>query len=753
MPEQVLDAKTGKVAAIAAPQYHNIPQELIAVDQWINFSSKWSESKNKWTKPPCNTRGVLARGGFKNKVTYEVAKHAEESVGGIAGVGYVLDEGDPDLGIIGLDFDHVVDVDGTVLPEVAAILADLGSYTEYSISGDGLHVFVEATGLDTDGTKKIKIDGAFGPNTGLEVFVASGYMTVSGKRLDQFGTTVRSKCKTKVAAIIKKYQKKQVQNKLRDIRSATSEPMFGEIKLFCEEFTERTGIEVAAVIEKDEGVFMIKLCQCPWGGGEQEDGETHDDGPDDAVIFFKPGRRPIFSCFHTTCGDRHWDSLCKKYPELPTGGYIDRYNSMYCMAKSGGKTYIVEDEIGSKEDKLKTAMSVRSFLEYEVDDIVTIPNPAGEDKVVSLANCWMKSGHARKYPRGFQLKPNGDADAGAINLWVGFAKEPNEGGCCDLFNAHWLETVCGGDEKIYQWTRSWFADILQNPGTRPVDTSIIVKGEQGNGKSIIASVFGEIIGSEYYTEVGDSDDLARQFNSHVVKSILVAGEEITFHGDKKGHNKLKHSITAKVRNMEGKGKEVIKIDNMTRFFISTNADNAIPAERKERRFLILDVDEPPDMKNRFRAIWNQLEKEGGYERLLWEMLQHKYEREDLRNAPKTQSLLEEKRAALHGIMNYLDHFIMGSEEFDTESTGDSDWPGNISNPLMLENCTTLMRERGERPSNFPKAVGFGRDFNRINKAAKLGFTLKKKGGSVKVWNTPPLKDAQDNWDHYLAGHS
>lgn len=70
-------------------------------------------------------------------VTYGPAWLAYSRVPGLAGVGFVFP---PAGGFAGIDLDHVIAADGNVEPWAMEVVRHLGSYTEVSPSGTGLHV-------------------------------------------------------------------------------------------------------------------------------------------------------------------------------------------------------------------------------------------------------------------------------------------------------------------------------------------------------------------------------------------------------------------------------------------------------------------------------------------------------------------------------------------------------------------------------------------------------------------------------------
>ncbi len=57
---------------------------------------------------------------------------------------------------MGIDLDHVIADNGSLSEEAEEIVTMLDSYTEYSPSGKGLHIFVKGD-IPVDGRKKLGI--------------------------------------------------------------------------------------------------------------------------------------------------------------------------------------------------------------------------------------------------------------------------------------------------------------------------------------------------------------------------------------------------------------------------------------------------------------------------------------------------------------------------------------------------------------------------------------------------------------------
>lgn len=166
--------------------HQNIPDELKALSQWVNWRSVPRKEGGKPTKPPYQPNGYLAKTDDPSTWrTYDVAIAA---AGQFDGVGFVLTKDDP---FIALDFDNcrcpaLDDLNSEiscgldmVLPDIAEHIRKLNSYTEVSPSGKGIRVFLVGK-LPVDGKRK-------GP---IEAYQSGRYVTVTGQVLDGFPLTI-----------------------------------------------------------------------------------------------------------------------------------------------------------------------------------------------------------------------------------------------------------------------------------------------------------------------------------------------------------------------------------------------------------------------------------------------------------------------------------------------------------------------------------------------------------------------------------
>lgn len=138
--------------------FENIPAQLTRLDRWVVWH--YEERNGKLTKPPYVPALGKKRHALVNVPstwgTFEQAKNTSKN-GGFDGIGFVLGQG-----IFGIDFDHATD-------EMVKEALSLGSYTEWSPSGHGVHV-IGLSQLVLKGRKKGSV----------ELYMQGRYFTVTG---------------------------------------------------------------------------------------------------------------------------------------------------------------------------------------------------------------------------------------------------------------------------------------------------------------------------------------------------------------------------------------------------------------------------------------------------------------------------------------------------------------------------------------------------------------------------------------------
>ena len=124
---------------MAAPILDNIPEELKARRQWTLW--KTINRAGKLTKVPFRITGN--EGDSSDPSAWSNYTEVVEAYqrGGYDGIGFTFDVLDPYAGV---DLDHCISEDGSILPKAKAILDKLNSYSEISPSGKGIKIFLKA---------------------------------------------------------------------------------------------------------------------------------------------------------------------------------------------------------------------------------------------------------------------------------------------------------------------------------------------------------------------------------------------------------------------------------------------------------------------------------------------------------------------------------------------------------------------------------------------------------------------------------
>lgn len=151
--------------------FNDIPSELRALPQWILWRKE--ERGEKYTKIPYQVDGNEARSNDRRTWSTFATAVKFYMNGDYDGIGFVFSREDK---YIGIDIDNCV-VDGKPNTFANEIIETLDSYTEFSPSGNGLHIIVRGSLPQT-------VCGTGRKNTkhGLEIYQYGRYFSFTGHR-------------------------------------------------------------------------------------------------------------------------------------------------------------------------------------------------------------------------------------------------------------------------------------------------------------------------------------------------------------------------------------------------------------------------------------------------------------------------------------------------------------------------------------------------------------------------------------------
>ena len=188
-PDRV-ESEASEIPKPAGPNFDAIPGELRALPQWVLWRKEVRGGKT--TKVPVQAKDTLRRASSTDPATwatYEEAREAFEAWrehGRADGLGFVFTR---EAGIVGIDFDHCR-TGGKWDADVLKLALALGSYTEVSPSGDGLHVFTFGS-----------IPGNRNRRGNVEIYEHGRFFTVTGSHVDGTPTAVKKAAPGSIEAL------------------------------------------------------------------------------------------------------------------------------------------------------------------------------------------------------------------------------------------------------------------------------------------------------------------------------------------------------------------------------------------------------------------------------------------------------------------------------------------------------------------------------------------------------------------------
>lgn len=402
----------------------------------------------------------------------------------------------------------------------------------------------------------------------------------------------------------------------------------------------------------------------------------------------------------------------KRYdPERGEDPVIGELNEEFAHVMHGGKSGILRFNEDGSWDLLQWA----DFKRLSANRPRV---PVGDNRTVHQADYFLNHPLRRDYPRGVRFQPGGVTIPGTYNSFHGWAFEPSDEGCCDLFLEHVRENICRGD---FEWVMGWFAHLFQHP-ERKLGTALVFRGKQGTGKTIVGRSIGGLLGP-HYRLVSSPRYITGNFNAHLAETLLLQGDESFFAGDPSHAGALKDLITSDLLQLEKKYFDPVQVPNYVRLLFTSNAGWVVPAGMEERRFAVFDVGDGWMQKHeRFGAMIRQLEEEGGYAALLHFLLNFPVDESLLRGVPKTEALKDQKAHSLSPEEHWwqeilVDGMLPGSAKETENVTLTSD---------LYRHYLRAIRELGVRHPASKTALGI------FLRRVVPGLTKRRDGGASGV---------------------
>lgn len=325
---------------------------------------------------------------------------------------------------------------------------------------------------------------------------------------------------------------------------------------------------------------------------------------------------------------------------LPVARAMEMANAYFGYTPDWGErgTYFRRDSSGfphpCTKDEIANAMANRSV---QLDNGSRIP----------LFKFWNGHSARNEVARVVYAPLQGSVDeygAPILNLYQGLNRKAREG-TWTLMRQHLLHVVCRGNLQVYRYLLGWMAHLIQRPNEAPGVVVVMRSLIEGAGKTTVVEWLCSILG-RHALMLNDPTQLLSKFNAHLEDKSFIGVNEPSWPGMKDAEAKLKSMITDAFLTIERKHGGVYQVPNNLHFMFTTNAEWAVPAGAKARRYLVLDVD---PVRAGDRAYFDALYREagnGGIEALLHVLMSFRLDRFDHRSVPITDALRDQQERSL-----------------------------------------------------------------------------------------------------------
>ncbi len=402
--------------------------------------------------------------------------------------------------------------------------------------------------------------------------------------------------------------------------------------------------------------------------------------------------------------------------------HIQRFNSEYFVSNEGGCARIYREEYDAILCRHRLVrFQKESFLLQHANEYATVN---GNQK--PAAQAWLASPQRRTYPR-IVFAPGASASPNDYNLWRGFSVTPQPGNW-SLLRQHIFDVVCQGNSTHFNYILGWMAATVQRPD-RPGEVALVIRGGRGTGKGTLARAMLRLFG-QHGMQINHGKHLTGNFNSHLRDCIVLNVDEGFWAGDKQAEGVLKGLITEPTLTVEGKGRDAITAPNYLHIIITSNEDWVVPAGPDERRFAVFEV---ADHRQRDEAYFDAINQElenGGYEAMLFDLLNYNLKGFSVRRFPNTTGLQQQKIASLDPVAKWLFEKLAQERLMATDNT----WVQQQSKKSLTQDFADYARRIGRS------------QFNSNGDATALGLQLKKiLGPSLQSTRTSILGRRDTCW--------
>ena len=644
----------------------SLPEELKRHRRWGLWRAVWrvnKAGKGKWEKVPLKSTNRPEEWEDFESVWAQYLIAGERT-----GIGFLM-TGIDDL--IAFDLDHCLDARGIAEPWAADLMQRLNTYTEVTVGGAGLRMFVHG---------RYALDWINRDTVSMEVYSGHGgrFVTLTGDLWPGAPDTVESPGEAVLASIAEQYQVSGGSGvgggaaggaeDMPDLLEGVEVPegLNDEARRFLDtgegdddqssalHWTARCLFEVGLTAQQvlsvlaenayamavaldhrrqDEDRALLYLWQHHVCRSQEKARTRADAGDFEEDIDPLQARIAALAKLGTAeyeaqrkvaakelgFREKVLDDLVAQARPKPkradnkgVADVVAEINAEHCVAWCGGSLSAMKL---IKGDWLPTDMT--SLRQWYANKLVPVTSADGEVEMKNPADLWLCSKERKSYT-GVEFVPGRqDLGDGTLNLWGGWALEPTHGDISPFLELT-ERVVFAEDQRLVEWGLDWVAHLFQKPASLP-GKALLLQSGQGYGKNTWIDTIKAPLGSAFL-QVSSPKHLVGDFNGHLANKLLVHGAESVWGGDKSKVGPLKALITDEDQAVEHKGKDVYTVRNYKRLVLSSNEDWPIPMDRDDRRFVVSRCAKAFDTTDPFWADYRKWRDAGGAARVFGYLL-------------------------------------------------------------------------------------------------------------------------------------
>lgn len=439
------------------------------------------------------------------------------------------------------------------------------------------------------------------------------------------------------------------------------------------------------------------------------------------------------------------ESATSPGPVAPLADPISKFNSSYAFVITGSTHCILHETVDEKGQPLVAFLEPGTFHAKHAAETMVIGKG-----VTPITKAWMNSPRRRSFD-GVCFLPGKQPIGNYYNLFKGFAVEPMSVAEAEQHAAaqrglqnyldHVRENICRGDEGLYRWVIGYLAHLFQRPWERP-GVALVLRGTKGVGKNAFVDTIGHLLGANYLL-TSKQRYLTGQFNSHLQNLLMFTLDEAFWSGAKDIEGILKDLITGTHHVIERKGLEPYRVDNCLRLVILGNEDWLVPASDDERRYAVLDVGEGRKQDIAFFEQMRLDMEAGGYRLLLRYLLDQDLSGINVKKAPQTLALRDQKLLTLAPIHQWWLECLS-----EGELVGVGEWREQVPKDAIRAALKVYWRDRNIK-GRMPEARGIGL---ALSKCFELDTgQVREDGKKQNTYRLPALAEARKAFEKYI-GH-